>query len=231
MENFTYISAFLLGLMGAVHCIGMCGGIVGALSMSGSAPDGMPGEQQQRFVLAYNLGRITSYTLAGALAGGLGAYAMDLVALHHAQLVLKLFAALFMILLGLYLSGWWQVLTRLERFGAHLWRFIQPLGRSFLPVRSRAGAYVVGLVWGWLPCGLVYTALIYSLTAGGLVQGAALMFSFGLGTLPLMLSMGFAGARFAQTIRDPRVRVLAGCIVIGFGLYMAYQALSGFLAV
>ena len=225
MENFSYISAFLLGLMGAVHCIGMCGGIVGALSMSGSVPV-VP---QQHFVLAYNLGRITSYTVAGALAGSLGAYAMDLVALHHAQLILKLLAALFMILLGLYLSGWWQVLTRLERVGTHLWRYIQPLGRNFLPVRSEAGAYMVGLVWGWLPCGLVYTALIYSLTAGGLVQGAGLMFSFGLGTLPLMLSMGFAGARLAKAVRDARVRALAGLMVIGFGLFMGYEALRGFI--
>ena len=147
-----YIAAFVVGLLGGVHCVGMCGGIVGVLSL------GLPEAVRRRplatlpYLLAYNFGRIASYTLAGALLGGLGWLAASLVALHRAQNVLEVIAGLFMLALGLYLGGWWRGLRYVEQAGGLLWRRIEPLGRRFLPVRTPLHALLLGLVWGWLPC-------------------------------------------------------------------------------
>lgn len=222
MQEFTWISAFLLGLLGAPHCAGMCGGIVAALSMNMPRP--LEGSRNGLItVLIYNMGRISSYTVAGMLMGGLSAAASHLLFLHHAQLVVKAAAVLFMLLLGLYISGWWPLLSGMERVGGRIWRHIEPLARRFIPIRNLSSAYVVGLVWGWLPCGLVYTGLIYSATAGGVFQGGLLMLFFGLGTLPAMLLMGAAGQQLQAFLQKSWLRQLAGLIVIGMALMMAYD--------
>jgi len=141
MVEINLISAFLVGLLGGVHCIGMCGGIVGALSL------GLPGKRQLPLLLAYNVGRILSYTVAGALMGALGFYFSGLLPVQVAQRVLMGFAGVFMVLLGLYLGGWWNLLARVERAGGALWRRIEPLGRGLLPVRSIRQALLLGLLW------------------------------------------------------------------------------------
>ncbi len=217
------VGALVVGLLGGVHCVGMCGGIVGAISL------GLPGEPRRRWgiLLAYNLGRISSYTLAGAIAGGLGLFFSGLLPVRHAQEVLLGVAAVFMILLGLYLGGWWQLLARVERAGGLLWRRIEPLGRRFLPVRRSWQALLLGALWGWLPCGLVYSVLIWSVSAGGAAQGALLMLAFGLGTLPNLLAMGAAAAQLQRFVRRPGVRQAAGALVILFGLYQFWGLLSG----
>ncbi|AOV18112.1 hypothetical protein BJI67_14505 [Acidihalobacter aeolianus] len=213
-----YGAAVLVGLLGGVHCVGMCGGIVGALGMSMSpARQGRVGAALP-ILLAYNAGRIGSYTLAGTLAGGFGWYATQLVHVHQAQLVLGVIAALFMIALGLYLAGWWRGLAAVERAGAHVWQRIEPLGRRLLPVRNPAQALGLGAVWGWLPCGLVYSVLIWALASGGPRQGALLMLCFGLGTLPNLLAMGVFAARLAGFVRRTWVRRTAGGLVALFGV-------------
>jgi sulfite exporter TauE/SafE len=214
----SYIAAFLVGLLGGVHCVGMCGGIVGALSF------GLPDElrlQPRRmlpYLLAYNVARIASYTLAGALLGGISALAMQLVAINQLQQVLLIFTGVFMILLGLYVGGWWRILLRVEQAGGVIWRRIEPLGRRFLPVRSVWHAFLLGLVWGWLPCGLVYSVLIWAMASGGLVPGGLLLLSFGLGTLPNLLAMGLFAATLSRWVRHPWVRWIAGGAIIGFGV-------------
>ncbi|MCG5512297.1 sulfite exporter TauE/SafE family protein [Ectothiorhodospira shaposhnikovii] len=220
MEAGTLIAAFVIGLLGGVHCMGMCGGIVGALTLGIRGP--VPGERARPapFLLAYNLGRMTSYTLAGALAGGVGWFAAHLADVNQAQQVLQVLAGLFMIALGLYLAGWWHGLVYLERAGGLLWRRLEPLGRRVMPVRSPAQALGLGLVWGWLPCGLVYSVLFWSLAAGGAAQGAALMLAFGVGTLPNLLLMGVFAARLATVVQKAWVRGLAGAAVAGYGIYM-----------
>ena len=132
-----------------------------------------------------------------------------------------------MILLGLYLAGWWSGLARVERAGGLLWKRIEPLGRRLLPVRSPWQALLLGMVWGWLPCGLVYSVLIWSLSAGGMLQGALLMGAFGLGTLPNLLLMGAAAGWLAGTLRQPLVRRIAGTLVILLGLAMLFQLRPG----
>ncbi|MGF1643540.1 MAG: sulfite exporter TauE/SafE family protein [Thiotrichales bacterium] len=227
-EN-SVITAFVVGLLGGVHCLGMCGGIVGALSLGTQSSSGAS-PFRIRFVLilsAYNLGRILTYTLVGAMAGWLGAAALDLARLNATQHGLLLVAGVFMVLLGLYLGGWWLGLLHVERFGGRLWRHIEPLGRRLLPIRSPAGAFGLGLVWGWLPCGLVYSVLIWALASGSASQGAWLMLAFGLGTLPNLLLMGALAGWLTQFIRNTAVRRTAGGLVVALGLYQIALA-AGF---
>lgn len=220
-----YISAFVVGLLGGVHCVGMCGGIVGAMTF------GLPDERRNKmlemlpFQVAYNLGRIGSYVLAGAVMGGVGLLLAQLMPVYYAQRVLLAIAGVFMILLGLYLSGWWMLLNRVERLGGMLWRRIEPVARKLLPVKSPVQALLVGAAWGWIPCGLVYSMLVNAVSSGGVLQGGGLMLAFGLGTLPNLLLIGVlagAAARLAQSLVARRV---AGMTVILFGLYTLWQAL------
>ncbi|MEE4378757.1 MAG: sulfite exporter TauE/SafE family protein [Candidatus Competibacteraceae bacterium] len=219
-----YPAAFLVALLGGVHCIGMCGGIVGALTL------GLPAGTRTRFsamlpyLLAYNSGRIISYTVAGLLAGGIGAWAANLASVRYGQEGLRLVAGLFMLLLGLYLGGWWQGLARLERYGGLLWRHIEPWGRRLIPVRTPVQALSLGLVWGWLPCGLVYSVVIWAVSAGSAVQGGLLMLSFGIGTLPMLFAMGAFAATIATWVRRLWVRRSAGALIIVMAIYQLWQA-------
>ncbi len=226
MMEIQWAAALVVGLLGGVHCVGMCGGIVSALTF------GLPAERRASLarmlplVLAYNLGRILSYGLAGAVAGGFGYLLAESLPLWQAQRVLYGLAGLFMVLMGLYLGGWWALLGRLERLGGRLWSRLEPLGRRLLPVSSPPRALVLGLVWGWIPCGLVYSTLVWALSSGGAWQGAALMLAFGLGTLPNLLGMSFLVGGLARWSRQPWVRRLAGGLVTAFGLWTLWQALA-----
>jgi uncharacterized protein len=213
----SYLAAFLVGLLGGVHCVGMCGGIVGALSF------GLPADRRQPahiwpYLLAYNLARITSYTLAGVLLGGISALTLRWIAVNQLQQYLLLFAGIVMVLLGLYIGGWWRALLRVEQAGAVVWRRIEPVGRRFMPVRNLRQAFMLGLVWGWLPCGLVYSVLIWAVASGDALQGGLLLLSFGLGTLPNLLAMGLFASALQRGLRWPWVRWLAGGLIVGFGL-------------
>ena len=218
----SFVAAFLVGLLGGVHCVGMCGGIVGALTF------GLPADVRQSpskvfpYLIAYNLARIGSYVLAGALMGGLGWLAASLVALNAAQQVLQVIAGLFMVLLGLYLAGWWSGLARVEQAGSVIWRRIEPFARTLLPVKSLRHALMLGFVWGWLPCGLVYSVLIWALASGSPAQGALLLLGFGLGTLPNLMLMGVFAAQLGRFLRKPWVRGVAGGMVLLFGIYTIF---------
>jgi sulfite exporter TauE/SafE len=224
-EQGSYLAAFVVGLLGGWHCAGMCGGIVGALTF------GLPERVRHHFPstlpyqLGYNLGRISSYVLAGAIMGGLGMLLAEIMPIYLAQRVLLIVAAVFMILLGLYLGGWWMGLARIERLGGSLWTRIEPFARRLLPVRSPAQAWILGLVWGWIPCGLVYSMLIWTVSAGSVAKGAGLMLAFGLGTLPNLFAMGMVAGSLARWSKDIRVRRVAGLMVMLFGLFTLSKAL------
>ena len=128
--------------------------------------------------------------------------------------------------MGLYLAGWWRGLAALERAGSLVWRRIEPVGRRLLPVRSPAGALVLGLLWGWLPCGLVYSALAWAFASGGAGQGALVMLAFGAGTLPTLLALGGAGTWLVRMARTAKVRVAIGTVAILFGVYAAAMAFT-----
>ncbi len=220
----SYVAAFFVGLFGGVHCVGMCGGIVGALSFG--LPETVRGRPLRflPYLAGYNAGRIFSYTVAGALMGGVGLLAANMSALHEVRLGMQMLAGLFLLAMGLYLGGWWYGLSRIERVGNLVWKRLEPLGRRFIPVRSPGQALLLGLVWGWLPCGLVYSTLIWSISAGDPWQGALLMLSFGLGTLPNLLTMGLVAGKLAAWLRLPWVRHSAGALVMLFGVYTILRA-------
>ena len=221
MNEFSYLSAFVVGLLGGVHCVGMCGGIVSAMTMSLDRNS----SGQFRFHMAYNVGRIGSYIVAGSLMGGLGVMLAGYLPVKAAQQVLLGLAGVFMIFLGLYLAGWWTILRRLEELGGVVWKRIQPLGNSLLPVTSTRKALFLGMLWGWIPCGLVYSVLIWSISAGSVLEGGLLMLAFGLGTLPNLLAMGVIAEKLLAFVRQPATRQVAGSLIILFGAYTLYQAL------
>lgn len=221
--DLSFGAAIVVGLLGSSHCIGMCGGIVAALNMGVS--DQVSKKPASLFVyhLGYNSGRIVSYLLVGLVAGSLGA---GLTELGVSPVFGKLFAAGFMIALGLYLANWWRGLALLERFGSRLWRHIQPLGQRLFPIRNPLQAFLLGLLWGWLPCGLVYTVVAWSLTMGSALDGALLMLGFGIGTLPALLIAGNALNYFRNWVRSPPIRISAGIMVIAFGIYSGFTGLT-----
>jgi sulfite exporter TauE/SafE len=190
----------------------MCGGIVAALRMvSPKGASAVP------YTLAYNIGRITSYTLAGALTGALGKITADYIPL--ANYALSLLSGIMLFLLACYLGKWWTGLTVLENAGKGLFSKVQPLSKRFLPFKTPLSALPYGFIWGWLPCGLVYSTLTWSLAAGTAVEGAALMFFFGLGTLPTLLAAS-AGSQYL--IRSFQHTYFRQVIAIIMAIYAAY---------
>jgi hypothetical protein len=190
----------------------MCGGLMGALTLA------IPPEQRGkrlRLLLAYNLGRIFSYACAGLLLG-LAGWA---VASSPAALALRVAAALLLIAMGLYLAGWWSGLTRIEALGRGLWRHIQPMASRLLPVSSLPRALLLGALWGWLPCGLVYSTLLWAASQGNAGYSAVLMLAFGLGTWPVLLATGLAAERVNALLRRRSVRVAGGVLVMLFGVW------------
>ena len=220
----NYIAAFTIGFMGSLHCVGMCGGISSALTTA-VTPGTHQLSRQLGFPLLYNLGRIASYAIAGAIAGGLGSQFRDALGVHGPS-ALRIFAGIMMILVGLYLSGWWQVLNYLERAGARIWKKLAPWTRHFIPVDNPAKALALGMLWGWLPCGLVYSALAWSVGADNVETGALLMACFGLGTLPAMLGIGMFSHALNAFARTAGTRTVAALLLIGFGIWTLVTPLS-----
>ncbi|WP_455212621.1 sulfite exporter TauE/SafE family protein [Kaarinaea lacus] len=215
-DPLSLTSAFLIGLLGSAHCVGMCGGIMNALSMA------LPAEKQGirqaiPILLLYNLGRIFSYCLAGAFLGAIGFWLLSTG--KQAGPALRLFAGMMMIAMGLYLSGWWRGLVYLEKLGGYLWKYLQPAGNRLMPVSKPWQALLLGIVWGWLPCGLVYSTLTLSVSAADWRYSTLIMLSFGLGTLPAMLLTGTFSHQVKNWMQRRSVRNIAALLIIGFGVW------------
>lgn len=223
---FSFIAAFAIGFMGSLHCIGMCGGISSALTTA-VKPGTSNLRHQFGYPLLYSTGRISSYAVAGAITGLLGYQFRELLG-GHGPSILRIFAGVMMILLGLYLSGWWQILSQLERAGARVWKKISPWTRRLIPVDHPVKALALGMLWGWLPCGLVYSALAWSVGAENPLQGALLMLYFGLGTLPAMLGVGVFSHALNDWARAQSTRTFAALLLMGFGLWTITAQLPGF---
>jgi sulfite exporter TauE/SafE len=208
-----FAAAFLIGLLGGVHCVGMCGGIVGALTVQ------MPRRGRAWGLhLTYSAGRIASYSVAGAIMGMIGSMGLFFDQVLPVQLLLYVFANLLLVVLGMYLAGFGGLLLRLEAVGGWLWRRIQPYSARVLPADTAGKAFVLGVIWGWLPCGLVYSLLATALLSGGAASGFLVMLAFGLGTLPNLLLAGMVFKGLRDVTSDPRVRMAAGAVVAGFGI-------------
>jgi hypothetical protein len=204
MEPALLGAMLLLGLASGVHCVGMCGGIVTAFNVVEFRSRSSLWTRQ----LLFNAGRISTYALAGAAAGTVGL-------LLPFQNSLYLFANIVLILVGLHLAGF-GTLLRFERLGAPLWRRLQPLAAR---ASATGNPYFAGLLWGWLPCGLVYGALAVAASARSSFEGAAAMLAFGLGTLPWLLAAGAAAARLRGWMSRPAVRYAAGGGLVAFGVH------------
>ncbi len=232
MDATPLLPIFLAGLLGSVHCVGMCGGIVSALSAArprqrqyASIP--LKSRPSLLRVLAYNTGRISSYAAAGAIAGGASQAAVTLLQLSTMQQVLYWIANLMLVALGLYLSELWRGLAYLEAAGQHLWRHIRPLLAPMLPMDTPWRALGLGMLWGWLPCGMVYSILLTALLSGSAGRGAMVMVAFGLGTLPTLFGLGLVGERLRLAMQRPSMRLACGLLVAAFGVLGMARALHG----
>jgi|CXWL01.1.fsa_nt_gi sulfite exporter TauE/SafE len=205
-----FATLFAAGLASGVHCVAMCGGIAAAFDSRRVIPIKAEAVWSRR--IAFNLGRISTYSAAGAVAGALGAAAYASGALP-AQQTLQVAASLTLVIVGLYLAGAGRFLPRLESLGLPLWRRLQPLAARLLPARNFLQSYGAGIVWGWLPCAMVYAALVAAAASGSAARGALGMAAFGLGTLPFLLAAGWLASRLRAW------RLAAGGMVLGFGIY------------
>lgn len=211
LEPLSYLTALLLGIFGSLHCMGMCGGIVGALSVNTHQNKAI------RLQLGYHLGRITTYGLLGFVAGFAGLWFSQTH--EQAGLILRSLSGVLLILMGLYLLGTTKALLWLEKAGSGLWKTVQPLSRKLMPVRRFHHAIALGLVWGLLPCGLVYSTLSWALVSANPIHSASLMMVFGLGNLPALLSLAAFTAQFNRFKQQPIVRGIIGLSIIGFGIW------------
>lgn len=216
----NFAIAFLVGMLSTVHCFGMCTGIVGALTLS------LPPEVRARphsllpFVTAYNLGRIVSYAVVGALLGEASQLLASVVGDYYGTQIFNIISFAMMAGLGLYLAGWFPKFALVERIGRPVWRRLEPVGRKLLPVKSVPQAFMFGTVWGWLPCGLVYSMVLWAVSAGGsALDSAAVMFAFGLGTMPTVVLAGVLVNRVARFARQPWVRRTVGLTILMFAVF------------
>ena len=211
-------SAFLLGFWGSLHCVGMCGGIVGVLHNALSKSNRASTNKRWLFWLAYNSGRILSYSFIGALAAFVGSSLFSIINPDYAHRIGQLLSGLFLMAFGLYLAGWWRGLSQIEKKGAVLWRYINPITQKFIPVKHIHQALCLGMLWGWLPCGLVYSAVVWMFTLPTALHGMFYMAAFGLGTLPMLLLMSTAAEKISRLARHPLSTTIAGSVVILFGI-------------
>ncbi len=229
MAEVTLLSVFLVGLLGGLHCAGMCGGIVSVMGASAgrsrrsSALASIPVVAERpgpalTLLLAYNAGRIVSYAAAGTLAGALGSTALLVRHVLPVQQVAFVAANLLLIAMGLYLTGALRSVAVLEVAGQRLWGALRPLASRLLAADRLRTAFAAGLVWGWVPCGMVYGVLIAALISGSAVQGASLMLAFGLGTLPNLLALGWSAHAARRWLEHRALRIAAGVLVIAFGV-------------
>jgi uncharacterized protein len=203
------LAALVAGLVGSVHCFGMCGGIAGALGMAGGG--------RASFAVAYSAGRIASYAVAGAIAGTIGAGLAGAAGLGP---WLRLVMGVVLILLGLQVALNLKLLAPLEAAGAQLWRRLAPLARRLVPPRHAGQALALGALWGWLPCGLVYGMLAAAAGSGSALGGATFMAVFGLGTAPAMIGLAWASGRGGTFLTARRRRAL-GWLLVLFGAWTA----------
>ncbi len=212
--SIDYFSAFIIGLLGSAHCIGMCGGISTMLT---SAIDSKRTTNQLQLSLSYNFGRICCYAFIGAIAGFTGSLAAKNVGIPLSGL--RIMAGVFLILLGLYIGQWLMWLSKIERLGRFIWQYLSPFSKKLIPVKNNSQALALGALWGWLPCGLIYSTLTWSVASGNTLQGALIMLSFGFGTLPALLTMSLGYLKINLLITNPIFRKLMATLLISYGIF------------
>lgn len=204
-------AALVTGLLGSAHCLGMCGGISGLFAVNADAASS---RHNLPMAITYNLGRVLSYIVLGAGVALLGQTIVD--AIPRLAAPVRLLSGLLIVIVGLQVAYNWRVLAPLEKAGAAVWRRLSPAAQGLLPVTSVPRAFGLGLVWGWLPCGLVYSVLLLAATTSNVVLGGLVMLAFGLGTMPAMIATGLGAARLAVFMSRRRLGV--GLLIVILGL-------------
>jgi len=209
------VAALLMGFFGSPHCLGMCGGLVTAfgLSMKDVSPT-----KRRALVATYHLGRLTSYALLGLVAGLIGVTV--LAPLMQGNSMPRILLGLVLVFVGATMLGA-PFLTKLERFGMRFWQYLSPLRQKVFPLNTFPRALTAGLLWGFLPCGLVYGALLIAVVAHNPLSGAALMFVFGLGTIPMLVATHETVGWLRDKIGRFRLRQLNGAVMVLSGLAVA----------
>lgn len=215
----TLLTLFLLGFFGGTHCVGMCGGLSSAFALQ--LP---PHISRIKLIILMNLGRIGSYVLIGTLMGALSQATFFLDYTQTVQMVLLMAANILLLLMGLYLAGWLAWAAKIESLGKPIWRKLNPFLNRLLPIKSVKSCFLVGLLWGWLPCGMVYNASLYALGSGSAWQGGLYLLAFGLGTLPNLLAMGAFASQLRDFLQRQAIRVVAGLLVCGWAIFQLRQA-------
>ncbi len=215
-----FLGAFVVGLLGAGHCVGMCGGLGSLLTLNSTTNHAIVP------LFFYNIGRIFSYSLFGAIVAGIAASLSELTSINNSLVWLRILSAIMMIILGLYIGKWWFGLLRLEQMGQFIWKWISPLGRTLLPLKKSWYALPFGIIWGWLPCGLVYSTLTWAAVSGSALNGALIMSAFGIGTLPAMLLVGLGATKIKQLQQSAIFRTIAAISIICYGFYSGYGAVN-----
>lgn len=216
--NASYLAAFVIGLFSSLHCIGMCGSIIGTLTYSLSQELRNNKRILFSIILSYNLGRVASYAIAGAVVGLLSLPFSQGMAYRFLQLV----SAAIMTGAGLYIGGWFPRFAYIEKMGSRFWKLIEPFGRKMIPVKTRSQAMLFGMVWGWLPCGLIYTALALAATTGNVMHSSMTMLAFGLGTLPAVVGVGIMTTLLARLSKARLFKQIVGVLFIIFALLAAF---------
>lgn len=224
MDYNTYVP-FFIGLASLLHCVGMCGGIIGALTMSLPQYVRENPLRLSSFIAAYNMGRISSYALVGSVLGYVS-MSTELFNPEYGR-TLQIISALFLAAIGLYIAGWFPAFARVEKLGSPLWKYLEPVGRKLLPVKSHSQAYLFGMIWGWLPCGLVYSTFVWVLASStSPTQAAFSMVLFGLGTLPGVMTAGILTGWLAQLRKAKWSRQVFGLLLISMALVSLYVLYS-----
>ena len=219
MQTATLLSLAVIGFLGGGHCAGMCGGLSSALALQ--LPPHLP---RWRLILLMNGGRIASYVLIGLLLGGLGQFGISLDQSHSLQALLFIAAHLLLLAIGLYLAGINHSVRHIERLGRPVWKRLNPLLNRLLPIKSHRACLGAGILWGWLPCGMVYSASLYALGSGHALDGGLLMLAFGLGTLPNLLMIGLFAGQLKGLLQHRYFRLTAG---LGIAAWAVWQLLHG----
>ncbi len=218
------IAALMAGLLGSVHCFGMCGGIAGALQLA------IPKKASTiTYLFSYNFGRILGYSLLGLVAGIVSLSVAKTIGIESGLNILRIFGAVFLLLMAAYIGRWWMILSRFEQLGQKLFNPIRNFGKRWLPLSNPFQAIFLGVFWGFLPCGLVYSALAYSASATNLTESVLRMTAFGLGTLPAVGLMGGAASSLKVFLQKPAVKQFAAITLVLVAIWTVYPVIMQML--
>jgi sulfite exporter TauE/SafE len=217
-----FLAALFAGLLGSAHCLGMCAGISGLFAVGANVASL---RSQFPLALAYNVGRVLSYAVLGAVVASIGGVAVD--AAPSLAGPVRLASGVLIIIVGLQVAFNWRALTALENLGAVVWNRVAPGAKGLLPANTLFKAAGLGLIWGWLPCGLVYSALLLAATTAAPVSGALVMICFGIGTLPAMIASGLSASKLAAFMS--RNRLGAGLLIVLLGIATLAMPIFGLI--